>query len=132
MGWDPVQEHPSLSNIFDTVVIGTFLSVTTCESLIHKMGRKSPQTTKEVINIPMNQTSSEEVVREIFMRVVENKCKGKQDDKAGKGPSDHPNNNKKEILTSGSLVVVGDTKGAKASTTSRRSGTDHARTTRTC
>ena len=47
-------------------MIGAFLSRTTCESLVHKLGRKGPQTTKELLDIATSHASEEEVVRAIF------------------------------------------------------------------
>ena len=40
-----------LPNVADTDVIGAFLSGTTYESLVHKLGRKGPRTTKELMDI---------------------------------------------------------------------------------
>jgi hypothetical protein len=42
-----------LANIADTDVIEAFLSETTCESLVHKLGRKGPQTTKEILTLQL-------------------------------------------------------------------------------
>jgi hypothetical protein len=55
-----------LPNIVDTDVIESFLSRTTYESLVHKLGHKSPRTTKELLNIVMSHASSKEVVGAIF------------------------------------------------------------------
>jgi hypothetical protein len=49
-------------------MIGAFLSRTTCESLVHKLERKCPQTTKELLDITTSHASSEEAVRAIFDR----------------------------------------------------------------
>jgi hypothetical protein len=40
-----------LPNVADADIIGAFLSRTTYESLVHKLGRKGPRTTKELLNI---------------------------------------------------------------------------------
>ena len=53
-------------NIADADVIGAFLSGTTCKSLVHKLGRKGPRTTKELLDIATNHASSEEAVGAIF------------------------------------------------------------------
>ena len=50
-------------------VIGAFLSGTSCESLVHKLGRKGPQTTKEVLDIATSHASGEEAVGAIFDRL---------------------------------------------------------------
>ena len=55
-----------LPNIADTDVIGAFLSGTTCESLVHKLGCKGPQTTKELLDITTSHASGEEAVGVIF------------------------------------------------------------------
>jgi hypothetical protein len=39
---------------------------TTCESLVHKLGRKNPWTTKELLNITTNHASGEKVLGAIF------------------------------------------------------------------
>ena len=55
-----------LPNIADADVIGAFLSGTTCESLVHKLGHKGPQTTKELLNIATSHALGEEAVGAIF------------------------------------------------------------------
>jgi hypothetical protein len=55
-----------LLDVADADVIGAFLSGTTCESLVHKLGHKGPRTTKELLDIATSHTSSEEVVEAIF------------------------------------------------------------------
>ena len=46
-----------LPNVADTDVIGAFLSGTTCESLVHKLGCKGPRTTKELLDIATSHAS---------------------------------------------------------------------------
>ena len=72
-------------------MIGAFLSGTTCMSLIHKMGRKGPQTTKELLDIMTNHFLGEEEVRAIFDR---SKGKARRDEDAGEGPSNRSNKKK--------------------------------------
>jgi hypothetical protein len=48
------KERNALPNVSNTDVIGAFLTGTTCESLVHKLGCKSPRTTKELLDIMMN------------------------------------------------------------------------------
>ena len=50
-------------------MIGAFLSETTCESLVQKLGRKGPWTTKEVLDIATSHASGEEAVGAIFDRL---------------------------------------------------------------
>ena len=47
-------------------MIGAYLSETTYESLIHKLGHRGPRTTKELLDIASSHASGEEVVRAIF------------------------------------------------------------------
>jgi hypothetical protein len=55
-----------LPDVTDADVIGAFLSRTTYESLVHKLGHKHSRTTKELLDIATGHASSEEAVREIF------------------------------------------------------------------
>jgi len=56
----------------------------TCESLVHKLGRRSPRTTKELLDIMTSHASGEEVVGAIFDRLD---GKAKRDEDAGEGAS---------------------------------------------
>ena len=58
-----------LPNVADANVIGAFLSGTTYESLVHKLGHKGPRTTKELLDIATSHASREEAVRVIFDRL---------------------------------------------------------------
>jgi hypothetical protein len=49
-------------------VIEAFLSGTTYESLVHKIGRKRPRTSKELLDITTSHASGEEAVGAIFYR----------------------------------------------------------------
>jgi hypothetical protein len=42
------------------------LTGTSCECLVHKLGRKSPRTTKELLDIAMNHAAGEGAVGAIF------------------------------------------------------------------
>jgi hypothetical protein len=55
-----------LPDVTDTDVIRASLSGTTCESLVHKLGRKRLRTTKEPFDITTSCALGEEVVRVIF------------------------------------------------------------------
>ena len=56
----------SLLDVVDEDVISAFLSGTTCESLIHKLGCLKPQTTRDLLDVATNHTSGEEAVRAVF------------------------------------------------------------------
>ena len=47
-------------------VISAFLSRTTYESLIHKLGCLKPRTTRDLLDITMNHAFGEEVVEVVF------------------------------------------------------------------
>jgi hypothetical protein len=55
-----------------------FLSGITCESLVHKLGRKNPKMMKELLIITMSHAAGEEAVGAIFDR---NKGKAKREDR---------------------------------------------------
>jgi len=57
-----------LPDVADADVIGAFLSGTTYESLVHKLGRKGPQTSKELLDIMISHALGEEAVGAIFDR----------------------------------------------------------------
>jgi hypothetical protein len=61
-----------LSNLIDTNIISAFISGTTNETLVHKMGQKSMWTIKELLDIATSHTSREDAVGSIF-----NRCKRK-------------------------------------------------------
>ena len=60
------------------------MSGTTCESLVHKLGCKGLQTTKELLDIATSHTLGEEVVGAIFDRLD---GKAMQDEGVGEGAS---------------------------------------------
>ena len=82
-----------MPDVTDANVIGAFLSGITYESLVHKLGRKGPQTTKELLDIATSHALGEEVVRAIFDHL---KGKAKQDEDAGKGASNRPSKKNKQ------------------------------------
>jgi hypothetical protein len=103
-----------LPNVADINVIGAFLSVTTCESLVHKLGRKHPRTTKELLDIATSHASGEEAVGAIFDHA---RGKAKQDEDASEGTSNRLNKKKRSKLWSGDLLVAAaERKGKRAST----------------
>jgi len=93
-----------LSDIADADIIGAFLSGTTCESLVHKLGHKGPRTTKELLDIMTRHALGEEAVGAIFYR---SKGKARWDEDAGEGPSNRPNKKNKQ-QHGGSLVATAD------------------------
>ena len=58
----------------------------TYESLVHKLGRKGPRTTKELLDIATSHASGEEAAGAIFDRL---EGKARQDEGADKGTSNH-------------------------------------------
>ena len=113
-------------------MIGAFLSGTSYESLVHKLGRKGPQTTKELLDIATSHASGEEAVGAIFDRTD---GKARQDEAADEGTSDRPakRNNKKQRRDN-SLVAAADRKGGwkpaeGLRTTFKRCSRGHVQTT---
>ena len=99
-----------MPDVTDADVIGAFLSGTTYESLVHKLGRKGLQTTKELLDITTNHASDEDT---------------------GKGASNRPNKKNKQRCE-GSLVATADRKGVRSpprvpQTTLRSYSKGHAR-----
>jgi hypothetical protein len=83
--------------------------------LVHKLGRKRPQTTKELLYIATSHASSEEAVGAIFDRAL---GKAKRDEDASKGASNRSKKKKKKKnrpRSGDSLVVAAERKGKKAS-----------------
>ena len=92
-------------------MIGAFLSRTTCESLVHKLGRKGLRTTKELLDIATSHASGEEAVRAIFDR---SDGKARQDEGAGEGISNRSAKRKnKKQRREDSLVATANRKGGQ-------------------
>ena len=91
-------------------MIGAFLSRTTYESLIYKLGRRGPQTTKELLDIGTSHASGEEAVGAIF------DCsdgKARRDEDASEGASNRPAKRKnKKQRRDNSLMATADCKGS--------------------
>ena len=68
-------------------MIGAFLSGTTYKSLVHKLGRRGPRTTKDLLDIATSHASGEEAVGAVFDRTV---GKARQDEATDEGASDRP------------------------------------------
>jgi hypothetical protein len=56
----------SLPNVVDADIVGAFLTVITCKSLLHKLGCRKPRTACELLDITTNHASSEEAVGVVF------------------------------------------------------------------
>ena len=92
-------------------MIGPFLSRTTYESLVHKLGRKGPRTTKELLDIATSHASGEEAVGAIFDRL---EGKARWDEGASEGTSNHSTKRKnKKQRREDSLVAAADRKGGR-------------------
>jgi len=68
-----------LPNITDSDVIGAFIAGSTCKELVHELGRKTPTSTSQLLDIATNFASGEEAVGAIFS---DGTAKGKQKAKA--------------------------------------------------
>ena len=95
-------------------MIGAFLSGTTCESLVHKLGHRGPQTTKELLDIATSHAFGEEAVGAVFDR---SDGKMRRDEDAGEGASNRPAKKKnKRQRRDNSLVAAADRKGGRKPT----------------
>ena len=95
-------------------MIGAFLSGTTCESLVHKLGRRGPQTTKELLDIATSHASGEEADGAIFDR---SDGKTRRDEDASEGASNRPAKGKnKKQRRDNSLAAAADRKGGRKPT----------------
>ena len=97
-----------LPNVANADVIGAFLFGTTCESLVHKLGCKGPQTTNELLDITTSHASGAEVDGAIFDHL---KGKEKWSEDASKGASSRPSKKKNKQWHEGSLMATADHKG---------------------
>lgn len=100
-----------LPGIADGDVVTAFLSGMTCETLVHKLGRKRPKTTKELLDITTNHASGEEAIGAIFQSAP---GKAKRSDDVDEGPSSRPSKKgQNRQRRDGSLVAAVDRKGSK-------------------
>lgn len=93
-----------LPNVTDADIIRVFLSGTTCESLVHKLGLKGPRTNKELLDIATSHTLGEEAVKAIFDL---SNGKAKRDENLAEDTS-HLTGKKKNKTHGGSLVSAAD------------------------
>jgi hypothetical protein len=108
-----LKECNVLPNVSNIDVIGAFLTGTTCESLVHTLGLKSPRTTKELLDIATNHTSGEEAVEAIFDRA---KGKAKRDENIGEGGLNRPGKKKNKRSNRDSLAAAANRKGGRTAT----------------
>jgi hypothetical protein len=80
-----------LPDVTDTDVIGAFLSRTTCESLVHKLGCRGPWTTKELLDIATSHALGKEAVGATFNHP---RGKAKRDEDVDEGTSNCLNKKK--------------------------------------
>ena len=105
-----------LPNISDADVIGAFIQGTTSRALVHKLGRKSPRTTKELLDIATAHASGEEAVGATFPKPSEGKGKEKREEEGRRGSSSQPNKKKQKNRRQqggGEMVAAADRKGGK-------------------
>jgi hypothetical protein len=102
-----------LPDVTDADIIRAFLSGTTYESLVHKLGRKGTRTTKELLDIATSHASDEEAIGEIFDRP---RGKAKRDEDTDEGTSNRSNKKKNKQRHRSSLVVATDRKGGQTPT----------------
>ena len=102
-----------MPDVADADVIGAFWSRTTYESLVHKLGRKGPRTTKELLDIANIHASGEEAIGVILDHL---KGKVKWDEDASQGASKCPSKKKNKQRRKGSLVDTADHKGGQKPT----------------
>ena len=76
--------------------------------MVHKLGHKGLQTTKELLDITTSHALGEEVVKAIFDRL---KHKAKRDEDAGEGAYNSPIKKKNKQRRDGSLVAIADRRG---------------------
>ena len=82
-----------------------FLSGTTYESLIHKLGYLKPRTTRDILDVAMNLASDEEAIEAVFSG-GQDKGKAKHEDQ-DEGPStQRGKKNKKDWHRPANLALV--------------------------
>jgi hypothetical protein len=93
--WRFSRQRTELPNIIVSNVIMAFLSGTTCKELVQELGRNTPLTTNELMDIITNFAAGEEAVGAIFGG-DQDKEKLKVDDPAGSSRGSKRNNLKKK------------------------------------
>ena len=77
-------QRNTLPNFADAEVISAFIAGTHNEGLIHELGRNSPRSVKELLDVAANHASGEDAVDALLHRT---KGKTKWDESSGAGPS---------------------------------------------
>ena len=86
-----------------------FLSGTTYESLIHKLGCLKPRTTGDLLQVTMNHASNEEAVRAVFNGGWDKgKAKHKDQDKGPSTQRGKKNKKDRRRLANSVLVAMAD------------------------
>jgi hypothetical protein len=62
------KQRTELPNVTDSDVIGAFLAGTTCRDLVSKLGRKTPTSASELMDVATKFTSGQEAVEAIFRK----------------------------------------------------------------
>jgi hypothetical protein len=103
-----------LANLADADVINVFVSGTMSKTMVHKLGRKSPRTTKELLDITTTHASGEYAMGAMFNHRGQKAKRNKESD------GDHggrPDKRKKERWRNDKvLVVAAGQKGKKSPT----------------
>jgi hypothetical protein len=109
-----------LINLTDTDVISAFILGTTKETLVHKLGRKSPRTTKELLNIATTHASIKDAVGTIFDH---RRQKAKRDKEPVGGSGGWPDKRKKDKRRHDEMLVAAP--GQKGKRSSTKDAIDH-------
>lgn len=105
------QKCNELLDVADEDVVTAFLSGTTCESLVHKLGWKKPKTTKDLLDIATNRASGEEAVGVVFQGSPGKEKRDNGDAETSDNPYKKGRNRQRR---DGTLVAVVDRKGSGA------------------
>ena len=99
------KRYNSLPVVVNVDVISAFLSRTTCESLIHKLGYLKPRTTRDLLDVATNHASGEEAVRAVFNGGWD-KGKAKREDQDETPSTQRGKKNKKDRRRSDNTALV--------------------------
>ena len=93
-------------------VISAFLSRTTCESLIHKLGCLKPHTTRDLFDVATNHASSKEAVEVVFRGGhYKGKAKRKNQDEGPATQRGKKNKKDRRRSANSGLIIVADRAG---------------------
>ena len=104
-----------LLNITDSDIIGAFIAGTTSKELVHELGRKTPTSTSQLLDIATNFASGEEAVGAIFSDGARGKQKAETTEASGsRDPKKKKRGRKgKQGQSDDNLVVAADLKNPK-------------------